>query len=108
MNDSDQMMALFVAILVMIGLLYLLCRLIYVIVDEAWVAKNAREQQRVQEIRSAQQRSDLLAELREFGLSEEDLDLPHEEIAARVTYAAGLHRQAAEGLGRAGRVAAAS
>ena len=71
MNDSDQMMALFVAILVMIGLLYLLCRLIYVIVDEAWVAKNAREQQRVQEIRSAQQRSDLLAELREFGLSEE-------------------------------------
>lgn len=100
MDDSDQMLLLLVAIGVMFGALYVAYRLIYFLIEDVWITKRLREQQRVQEIRSAQQRSDLLAELREFGLCEEDLDLPHDEIVARVTYAAGLQRQAAEGLGR--------
>ncbi|AFV14842.1 hypothetical protein OEM_p100620 (plasmid) [Mycobacterium intracellulare subsp. yongonense 05-1390] len=108
MNDSDQLMLLFLAILVMFGALYVAYRVIYFIIEDVWLTKRLREQQRVQEIRAAQQHTEMLAELREFGLCEEDLDRPHEEIAARVTYAAGLHRQAAEGLGRVGRVAAAS
>ncbi|WP_101953413.1 hypothetical protein [Mycobacterium intracellulare] len=107
MDDPDQMMVPFLAILVMIAMLYVAWRLIYFIFEDVWLTKRLREQQRLQEIRLAQQRTDLLVELREFGLCEEDLDLPHEEIVARVAYAIGLQRQAAEGLGQVDRVDAA-
>jgi hypothetical protein len=63
---------------------------------------------RAQEFRSAQQRTELLADLRECGLTEEDLDRLLEDIVARVKNAADLHRQAMEGLGRVGRLGAAS
>lgn len=102
MDDSDQMLLVPLAILVMIGALYVACRLIYLMFDDVRVTKRRREEERAQEFRSALQRTELLADLREFGLSEGDLDRPLEDIVARVKYAADLHRQAIEGLGRLG------
>ncbi|GAB4963243.1 hypothetical protein MAHJHV51_56460 [Mycobacterium avium subsp. hominissuis] len=50
----------------MFGALYVAYRVIYFIIEDVWLTKRLREQQRVQEIRAAQQHTEMLAELRGF------------------------------------------
>ena len=111
-DNPEQVMLVLLLVLVMIGLIYLSGYLIYrniqIDLTMARARKTRREEKRAEEIQSAQQRRELLADLREYGLTEDDFDRPHEDVVARIKDATELHRQAIEGLGGAGRSGAAS
>lgn len=110
LDDGDDVMMLMLLGAALIGCLYLLAWLIYREIDFARARsrsqEKAREEHARREHQAALEREDVVADLRDYGISEYQLEhLPTEEIAAQLRVAVDFHRRAIEGFAGARRPA---
>lgn len=117
LDDGDDVMMLMLLGAALIGCLYLLAWLIYREIDFARARSRSQQKAREEEARreqeharrehqAAMEREDVLADLRDYGISEYQLEhLPTEEIATQLRVAVDVHRRAIEGFAGARRPA---